>query len=140
MKKHIFALFVTALGFQAIWENAQAPLFIGYSSFWQHFLICLRGTIGDIAITLFVFTLFGFLKKDFLWIAKLNALDAIMLAVIGFSIATAIEWRALLLERWAYTPAMPIIPYIKVGLTPILQMTLLLPLTMYIAKKLTKFS
>ncbi|MDA1169465.1 MAG: hypothetical protein O3A36_03950, partial [bacterium] len=79
------------------------------------------------------------LKNDFNWIASLNKKDIITLAAIGLCIAVGIEWRALLFERWAYTDVMPIIPYLKVGLTPMLQMILLLPLSMYLTKIFVRY-
>lgn len=137
MSKQIILLSVVAFVLNVIWENAQAPLFQGYISFWQHFPICLWGTFGDVAIVLLVYLLISLLKSDYLWVTKLSAKDIAVLVIIGFFAAVAIEYRALLFDRWAYTSAMPIIPYIKVGLTPIVQMIVLLPLTMYVVKKLT---
>jgi len=46
-----------------IWENAQAPLFQGYTSFTQHFPICFLGTIGDVVFTLFIYLLVSLLVK-----------------------------------------------------------------------------
>lgn len=77
-------------------------------------------------------------KNDFGWLATSNKKDLAALAVVGFFFAVGIEWRALLFGRWAYTDAMPIIPYLKVGLMPILQMIILLPLVMYFTKKLKR--
>lgn len=133
--KQIIYLSLIAFLLHVIWENAQAPLFQGYTSFSDHFSICFFGTVGDVAITLFVFTLIALLKNDFNWIARLNKKDIVILAIIGFFVAVGIEWRALLFDRWAYADAMPIIPYLKVGLTPILQMILLLPFSIYLTKK-----
>jgi len=119
-----------------IWENAQAPLFAGYSSFGKHFPICFLGTIGDVVFTLSVYFGISLLKNDFGWIIRLSRKEIMVIAVIGFFWAIGIEWRALLFERWGYADTMPIIPYFKVGLTPIMQMTLLLPLSFYLTKKL----
>jgi len=133
--KQIIYLSLTAFILHVIWENAQAPLFQGYTSFSQHFSACLFGTVGDVAITLFVYVLVALLKNDFNWIASLNKKDIAVLAVIGFLIAVGIEWRAVLFGRWAYNDAMPLLPYLKVGLSPIIQMTLLLPLSVFITGK-----
>lgn len=133
--KQIFFLSFIAFIVHVIWENAQAPLFQGYASFAEHLPVCTAGTVGDVAITLFVYVVVALLKNDFNWIASLNKKDVIVLAVVGFFIAVGIEWRALLFGRWAYTDAMPLIPYLKVGLTPILQMLLLLPFSAYLTKK-----
>ncbi len=135
--KQIIFLSLTAFVLHIVWENAQAPLFQGYASFSLHFPMCLIGTVGDVAITLFVYSIAALLKDDFAWLFNLNKKDVAALAIIGFFIAIGIEWRALLFGRWAYADAMPIIPYLKVGLTPVLQMMFLLPISMYLTKKLT---
>lgn len=136
--KQIIYLFLTAFILHIVWENAQAPLFQEYASFANHFPVCFVGALGDVAITLLVYFIVALLKNNFGWVIVLNKKDIISLAVVGFFIAVGIEWRALLFGRWAYTIAMPIIPYLKVGLAPILQMTLLLPFSMCLTKKLVK--
>lgn len=132
--RYILTLIVVAFLLHLLWENAQAPLFAGYSSFGQHLPICFFATIGDVIFTLLIYLGVGLLKNDFEWIARINKRDIFVLATIGFFYAVGIEWRALLFAKWNYAPAMPIIPWIKVGLTPIIQMTILLPLSFYLAK------
>ncbi len=121
-----------------VWENLQAPLYAGYVSFGQHFWLCLYGTAGDVVITIVVFLLIALLKEDMDWIRSGTARDLFALAIIGFFVAVWIEHRALLFGTWNYAAAMPIIPYLKVGLTPILQMIILLPLSFLAASKLLK--
>jgi len=132
-------LLLVALVLHLVWENAQAPLFAGFSSFGQHFFVCFLGTIGDIVFTITVYLGISLLKNDFGWIVRLGAKDVLVLAVIGFFFALGIEWRALLFERWSYADNMPLIPYFQVGLMPVLQMTLLLPLSFYLTSKWLKF-
>ena len=132
---HIAVVSIIAFVLHIVWENAQAPLFLGYVSFIQHFPMCVWGTLGDVALTLIVYILVALLKNDVAWIARLNTKDIIALAVIGFVVAVGIEQRALLFGRWTYADVMPVIPYIRVGLTPILQMTFLLPLSAYLTKR-----
>ena len=134
--KYIIILIFVAFLLNIIWENLQAPLFAGYSSFGQHFPICFIGTIGDIVFTAVVYFSIALLKNDFGWIMRLGKKDILVLAAIGFFFALGIEWRALLFERWSYTDVMPIIPYFQVGLTPILQMIFLSPLSFYLTKKI----
>lgn len=137
--KYLGKLVIVAFLLHIVWENAQAPLFTGYMSFGQHLPICFWGTIGDVVFTLAVYLGIGLLKDDFGWIASLSGKDIATIAVIGFFWAIGIEWRALLFERWSYTNAMPIIPYLEVGLTPVLQMFLLLPLSFYLTSKWSKY-
>lgn len=127
--RYITRLAIAAFLLHVVWENAQAPLYTGYRSFSQHFSVCLVGTIGDVVITLFVLAFMRLLKKD-----PTRPADFLALAVIGFFVAVGIEQHALLVGKWGYALAMPIIPILKVGLAPIVQMTLLLPLSFYLAK------
>lgn len=134
--KQIILLSIIAFVLHIIWENGQAPLFLGYSSFFQHFPICFVGVVGDVILTLFIYWLISLLKGDFGWIARLNKRDIIILVIIAFFWAVGIEQHTLLFGRWTYTDAMPIIPYLKVGLTPVLQMILLLPISFYLTNRL----
>jgi len=134
--KYIIILSSVAFFLHIIWENAQAPLFAEYLSLGQHFPKCLWATIGDIVFTLLVYLGISLLKNDFGWITRLSGKDIAVIAVMGFFWAIGIEQRAFLFEKWNYTNAMPIIPYLLVGLTPILQMTFLLPLSFYLTSKL----
>ncbi|NCN24736.1 hypothetical protein GW918_01490 [Candidatus Berkelbacteria bacterium] len=134
--KQIIFLSLIAFVLHIVWENAQAPLFQGYASFIAHLPMCLIGTAGDVVITLSVYLIVALLKNDSNWISTLNKKDFAVLAIIGFLIAIGIEWRALLFGRWTYAEGMPIIPYLKVGLAPIIQMTLLLPISIYLTKKI----
>lgn len=138
--RYIIALTIVAFLLHLIWENAQASLFAGYFSFAQHFPMCFFATIGDVIFTLLIYLGVGLLKNDFEWIARMNKRDIFVLATVGFFYAVGIEWRALLFAKWNYAPAMPIIPWFKVGLTPIVQMTMLLPLSSYLVKLFDKKS
>ena len=139
MKKitgQIILLSLIAFVLHLVWENTQAPLFAGYSSFGQHLPLCFLGTIGDVVFTAAVYLSIAMLKNDFGWIMRLSSKDIFVLVAVGFFFALGIEWRALLFGRWGYADIMPIIPYFQVGLTPILQMTLLLPLSFYLTEKI----
>lgn len=97
--------------------------------------MCVVGTIGDVVITLSVLAFLRLLKKD-----ASRPADFLGLALIGFIIAVAIEQNALLAGKWDYASTMPIIPWLNVGLVPIIQMTVLLPLSFYVAGLFSKKS
>lgn len=134
--RYIVILVIIAFLMHLFWENAQAPLFAGYQSFSQHFPICFIGTIGDVVITLFVLVFIRLLKKD----SPQTIDDFLALAIIGFIVGVAIEQNALLIGKWNYTSTMPVIPWIRVGLMPVIQMIILLPLSFYLAKLFSKKS
>lgn len=117
------------------WENFQAPLYQGYSNFWQHFPICSVASLGDALIVLVLYLVLAAINRNMFWIAKLNRANIMVLIILGTLVGIGIEKWALATERWQYNSAMPLIPYIGVGLLPVLQMSLLPLLTYYIGKR-----
>lgn len=131
---YILVLLIISFSLHLIWENLHVPLYTIYENFSQSFWLCFQSTIGDVWIT-FLFAIFWLLvKKDF----PNSKEDYFFLALFGLFIAIMIEQRALLEHKWAYTSMMPIIPFFPSGLSPILQMTALLPLSFYLANKIIK--
>jgi len=133
--RYFFLFIIISFALQIVWENLQAPLYAGFVSFSGHFLMCFWAAIGDVIISVGVLLFVILLKQASPM--KFNKNDFIALAIIGFVIAVAIEQNALLAGKWSYNSAMPLAPYFRVGLTPVSQMTLLLPLSFYLAQKLT---
>lgn len=135
MKKVLFLYFGSSFLLNLAWENAQAPLFGGYESFFQHFPICLRATLtGDLLMMLLLYSVLALVHRDLLWLEKREAFRHpatwVLPPVIGALFAVIIELRALLEHRWAYTEAMPLLPFFRIGLTPALQMVVVPILTL----------
>ena len=55
-------------------------------------------------------------------------------AVLGLAVAALVEHAALTAGRWSYTERMPVVSVLGAGLWPLLQMTLLPPLTFLCAR------
>src|SRR3989344_1326574 len=122
-------LFILAFAFNFIWEISQSflymPHYVGIAELIKvHFI----ASLGDVVIIGIIFLLsylifgFNFLKD------KYSVKNLFVVIIIGLTMAVLIEKYALLTSRWEYNSAMPIIPLLKVGLTPILQM-ILIPLS-----------
>ena len=62
------------------------------------------------------------------------ALFVVALALVGQTIG---EVFALRTDRWSYGPFMPTIPVLGVGLTPLLQMPLMILITLWLAQRAT---
>ena len=114
-----------------VWEFAHHGLYTGYENL-TPLPIYLWATIGDVLYTLVAFALASCFKHGIEWIKEARWPDFLGLATLGFFLALYVEYKALALGRWIYTPAMPIVPGFEVGLSPVLQMMLLLPLTLLI--------
>lgn len=55
-------------------------------------------------------------------------------AVLGLAYAALVEHAALATGRWSHTERMPVVSMLGAGLWPLLQMTLLPPLTFLLAR------
>lgn len=124
-----------------IWENAQAPLFEGYESFSQHFIPCLFATFtGDMIFTLCIYIGIALVNKNFWWIfskdAYKNPYTFASAIVVGILLAISFElWSTYIAFRWTYG-TMPIMPIIRIGLFPVLQMILIPVLSIKISQRL----
>ncbi len=119
-----------------LWENLQAPLYKGFISFGEHFWICFKATWGDLLFMLTIYAAVSIVHRDPFWVADRAAYAhpaTWMIAIlVGVLLAVSFElWAVYVDHRWQYTEAMPLIPILQVGLTPILQMAVIPPLTLF---------
>lgn len=123
---------LTAAVLHLIWENVHVSLYGGYENI-SALPITFYATLGDVAYTIAAVALVSFLKNTVSWLRALSMWDMLGLALIGTWIALFVEYKALALGKWFYLDTMPMIPILDVGLTPVLQMMILLPLSVWIA-------
>ena len=116
----------------ALWEKSHIALYGGYEHL-TRLPITVYATIGDVGYTIGAVLLVSLYRGNFSWTMSPSWSDIAGLAVLGGIIALMVEYKALALKRWFYLDTMPIIPMLRVGLTPILQMVILLPLSVWIA-------
>jgi hypothetical protein len=119
-----------------IWEMAQMSAYVetaGYS--WVSTLgFCTRAAVGDVGIILGIYTVVALAAGDpgcglsGRWNMYATA------AVLGLAYAVLVEHAALSAGRWTYTESMPVMPVLGAELWPLLQMTLLPPLTFLFAR------
>ncbi len=130
MIKQITLIFIIALALNIVWENFHSLFYVHYRGGPITEYILFRAAFFDAAvITIFAYP---FLKltvlKNRLWI--------MVFALIVFS--TGLEIWALHTGRWAYRGNMPVIPLIRTGLTPTIQLGLLSYLAMRISGRFTR--
>ena len=116
--------FLLAVGLNFIWESAHAGLYICPE---PHTLL----------------HLLWFSVKDALWFlvialctAKINRQGwrYTIAGVLGLIVAAFTEYHALATGRWTYTSAMLTLPFWNLGLSPLLQMSLGLVLTLWLSR------
>ncbi len=118
-----------------IWELSQMPLYAGGSYLADHLAQSLYATFWDAAMTLGIYFIVAIVKRNIFWLEKINASEIFFAAGLGLALAIFIEVRALQEGRWGYSALMPIIRFLKVGLSPILQMVILPSASFILAAK-----
>lgn len=106
-----------------LFESGEAPFL---STFWM----CLKATAtGDMLFMLTLFLTISIIHKDLWWLSDsttyLHPATWIIQVIVGILLAVSFElWAVYVVNRWVYA-SMPVLPIIGVGLTPLLQMTLI---------------
>jgi hypothetical protein len=134
--RSVVAVAATAFVLHYSWESLHLPLYSGYEGLSGPLPITLFATLGDVLYTLLTFALLVLIKRDLGWVRRARHSDYAALAAIGLAIAVSVEYKAQTLMRWEYTDAMPTI--LGFGLSPLLQMTVLLPLSVFVAQLILK--
>ncbi len=129
--QRLAALYVVAVLFNYGWELAQSGLFVpgeDRGNVWWH---CFVASLGD-GILIWVIHAVGwsvFRRQD--WFERSGGAGYALTLVSGVLIAIAVEWVAVhVLHRWAYAASMPLVPGLRIGLVPVLQM-LILPVAIF---------
>ncbi len=111
------AVFLLAFGLNYVWEHLHAQLYLHYQGGPITELILLRATLIDalfiVGVYLVVYTVPFLAKNRWLWTI-----------LLGLTAAVLLERYALATGRWAYADAMPLVPLLKTGLTPTIQLAL----------------
>lgn len=124
-------LFFIAFGLNWIWEMVQMFAYAQKTagSFAETFIFCTLASVIDAAVTLVICALLKVLMK------RRGANFYLSAAVLGALCAVGFEWFALHFRLWSYGERMIVLPILGVGLLPFVQLTLLVPLAIWLTKK-----
>jgi len=130
----LISVFVVAVLLNYLWELAQAPFYVGmeaYSAglFWH----CFVASLGDGIMVLLIFGVGWITLREPDWFVRPAVPGYLLTLTAGLVLALVVEWVAVhILNRWEYTPSMPTLPVLHIGLVPIAQMLVLPSLTFHI--------
>ncbi len=95
----------------------------------KSFLFCTLAAVGDAFVTV---AIYFFLK----FIIKPNGAKFYLTAAFSGAVCAAgFEWFAVRFNLWSYGEQMIVLPVIGVGLLPFVQLTLLVPLAIWLTRK-----
>lgn len=119
---------------QGLWEYAVCGTFYAVHDIDNMTLLMIEATIGDIGITLLIFNVMLLVSKSV--DHRMTGKDAVLIGFYGISMAFYFESRALMINRWAYSSQMLLLGGTEIGLLPILQLVILIPLTIFLEERL----
>lgn len=121
-----------------LWENAHAGLYqwteMMQRSLWHLAWMSVKDVLWYLLIVLFV----ALPQRRWLWFSGPASVRLVGAIIFGFLIAGGTELHALTTNRWGYLPTMPLLLGLDLGLSPLLQMSLGLWLTISIVKIMNK--
>ena len=129
-KKFFFIMIALAFLFNLAWELLQLPLYKNSAYDVEHIAFCALASLADVLMVLLLYFGFAFIFKDAFWIQDLQFKRVLLLIILGGVGAVLFEMRHLLLGSWAYDKSMPILPFVSVGITPVVQF-MILPVLIY---------
>ncbi|MBM2802907.1 MAG: hypothetical protein HW419_800 [Deltaproteobacteria bacterium] len=130
------ATVLTSFVLNEIWEMAQMSAYVETAGrSWTSTLgLCTRAAVGDVGIILGIYAAGALAAGDLGWGLRGRWNIYATVAVLGLAYAALVEHAALAAGRWSYSERMPVVFVLGAGLWPLLQMTLLPPLTFWIAR------
>ena len=129
------ALAIIAFGLNWVWEMTQMFAFeikLGNSRA-EVFLFCTLAAVVDTLVTVAVY---GLLAQTTTRRNRLGFYTSA--AFLGAWCAVFFEWFARIFNLWSYNEKMLRLPLLETGLLPFLQLTLLVPLATWLARRFKK--
>ncbi|MEQ7154196.1 hypothetical protein [Brevundimonas aurifodinae] len=131
-----FAVFAFLLNFP--WEFLQTPLYVGMAEapHWVATKVCAFATLGDAVIMVVAYWLAAVAARSRYWFLKPRQWPTTVFILAGIAITIVLELLATgPLDRWQYAAAMPVVPFLSVGLTPLLQWLVLPPICLWFVRR-----
>jgi hypothetical protein len=115
----------------------QTPFFIDISSEINTIVwFRLHCTFGDVMIALGSFWLVALIFKNRFWFLKPSRVNIFLFILFGVSYAIFGEIKNVSIkDLWGYSDLMPVIPYIGVGIVPLVQWIVIPPLIIFFVKR-----
>lgn len=136
-----FNVFAFAFLLNYPWELMQVPLYqsMPEAAHWDAIKVCTRATLGDGIIMLLAYWGAALLVQDRWWVARPSLAPVLALIAIGVGITVLLERLAIVSNNpnwgWRYAEAMPMVPVLEIGLTPLLQWVILPLLLVWFVKR-----
>ena len=133
-------VFIFAFLLNFVWEFLQVPLYEGMAEavHWDAIKTCARASLADGGIMLVGFWSTALLWRTRSWVLRPTTRQVVVFSGVGVVITIVAEYLATTQGGtwgWAYAEAMPVVPVIGTGLSPLMQWVVLPPLTVWFVSR-----
>jgi hypothetical protein len=129
LQRRLTALFSLAVVPNYPWERAQSRLYVLPGGAEVQWWMCAAASVADGLMVLLIFRIGWLVTEQHDWYLRPGIRWYAVLLLSGAVVSVAGEWIAIYgAQWWAYSPDMPLVPGLNVGLTPVAQMLVLPPL------------
>jgi hypothetical protein len=133
--RYWLTLLPLAFALNGAWEYLQCAEFFVHGTAPNSAAEMLLATLGDVALTVLTYAIVAAITRNASWgIAAWTARVWISLLGLALILSASMEFAALTSGRWSYTPAAPLLPLTQLSIVPILQLVILLPLSLRLAR------
>jgi hypothetical protein len=118
------------------WEMIQVPMYEGMAAraHWPAVLWCTQAAAGDSVISMGAYAGAAVRERNRFWLRSPRPASLLVFLGIGLLITVVLEWLNVhQWARWSYSARM--VRVLGIGLSPVLQWTLLPPLTLWLARR-----
>ena len=117
-----------------LWEYAQCSTFIHLNAPATHQEMFLA-SLGDVLLTWISIGSMGLISRSPFWfLERWSWIRLALLTLFNLTLGGCIEWIALKNGRWAYTSSNPVISSLNISILPLLQLCLLIPFSLWLAR------
>lgn len=121
------------------WEVGQIVFYDFSGDYLDAAIHCILPSLGDGIILLIIYLAGWIVFRRFDWTDASHIKNYAVMLGAGLIVAIVMEWLGMvILGRWQYKPLMPTLPFLHLGLLPILQMLVLPPLIFYLVARWMK--
>ena len=132
----VLALFAFLLHFA--WELVQVPLYedMARAAHAAATFTCFKATLGDVAMMLSAYWVAAAYVCDRRWLLVPTHAAWLIYLAVGLALTVVFELLATgPLQRWRYGDAMPLVPGLGVGVSPIMQWVVIPPMVLWLTRR-----
>lgn len=122
-------IYVAAVLINYPWERAQAQLYVWPDGASIPSWLCAAASLVDGLLVLLIAMIGWWALKRPAWFEQPGVRGYGVMLALGLLISLVVEWATVYWVRWwSYGDGMPLIPWLGIGATPVVQMLILPPL------------